>query len=141
MEGGSLEARLANTKMPVLQWRQRVQILLHAARGLVYMHSLSPCVVHRDVKCANVLLTAARGDEELLAKVSDFGTVRMNMKQQEGLLRTSQCTHASTENICGTQPYVSILGAVLFDRPSLTINPTPLDASRVSFTRTSEYPH
>ena len=34
-------------------------------------------------------------------------TVRVNTEQQEGVLRTSQRTHASTRQVCGTHPYVS----------------------------------
>jgi hypothetical protein len=75
MNGGALDTRLTNKALPVLQWRDRAHILLHVARGLVYMHSLNPPVTHRDVKCANVLLqyTDGAGSETLLAKVSDFG--------------------------------------------------------------------
>ena len=34
-------------------------------------------------------------------------TVRVNTEQQDGVLRTSQRTHASTRQVCGTHPYVS----------------------------------
>jgi serine/threonine protein kinase len=41
------------------------------------MHSLNPPVVHRDVKCGNVLLQTVKNtasqEETLVAKVSDFG--------------------------------------------------------------------
>ena len=76
MGEGALDDRLTNKELPVLQWRQRARILLHVARGLVCMHSLRPPVVHRDVKCGNVLLAVDKdADEEtrLIAKVSDFG--------------------------------------------------------------------
>jgi serine/threonine protein kinase len=56
MDGGALDDRLKNNSLPVLQWQERARILLHIARGLVYMHSLNPPVVHRDVKTGNVLL-------------------------------------------------------------------------------------
>ena len=66
----------------------------------VHACTLISCVcarAYRDVKCANVLLTVnrkgSRGGGEgdgppLLAKVSDFGTVRVNIEQQAG---TSPC--------------------------------------------------
>ena len=75
MAEGTLDARLANLELPVLQWVDRTRILLHVARGLVYLHSLSPPVVHRDIQCRNVLLHHAEPDQSVLtAKVSiDFG--------------------------------------------------------------------
>jgi Serine/threonine protein kinase len=105
MDGGALEDRLMNTDLPVLQWEDRARILLHIARGLVYMHSLDPPVIHRDVKTANVLLQHGK-DGAVVAKVSDFGTARVNKEQQEGLLRTSIKTHASTKQKCGTGPFM-----------------------------------
>ena len=47
MNGGALDSRLANQLLPMLQWRDRARILLHVARGLVYMHNMNPPVVHR----------------------------------------------------------------------------------------------
>ena len=75
MAEGTLDLRLANLELPVLQWQDRARILLHVVRGLVYLHSLSPAVVHRDVQCRNVLLHHAEPDQSMLtAKLSiDFG--------------------------------------------------------------------
>jgi hypothetical protein len=47
MEGGALDNRLV--AHPPLGWQQRVSIALDTCRGLVYMHSLSPPMIHRDV--------------------------------------------------------------------------------------------
>ena len=105
MNGGALDARLF--EQPVLQWHERVRILLGMARGLTYMHAQKPPVIHRDVKCANVLLHY-KSNGELIAKISDFGTVRVNREQEEkeGILRTSNLTHVSTERACGTRPFM-----------------------------------
>ena len=70
MEEGALDQRLC--KRPALPWHDRARILLHVARGLVFMHQLNPPIIHRDVKCANVLL-AYSSNSKLVAKVSDFG--------------------------------------------------------------------
>ena len=68
---------------------------------------------YRDVKCGNVLLqladggqALADGGQALVAKVSDFGTVRINTEQDKAVMRTSQRTHASTGQVCGTGPYM-----------------------------------
>ncbi|GLT73855.1 hypothetical protein SLA2020_456870 [Shorea laevis] len=53
---------------PVLDWMQRVQIAVNAARGLEYLHEkVQPSVIHRDVRSSNVLLF-----EDFKAKIADF---------------------------------------------------------------------
>jgi hypothetical protein len=47
MEGGALDNRLV--AQPRLGWQQRVLVALDTCRGLVYLHSLSPPMIHRDV--------------------------------------------------------------------------------------------
>ena len=73
------------------------------------MHSLQSPVIHRDVKGGNVLLHD-EGDGNLIAKVSDFGTVRVNEEQnlvspEKGILKTSKPTHINTDSMPGTKPY------------------------------------
>lgn len=42
-----------------LTWHRRLGMALDAARGLLYLHTLQPPVVHRDVKSPNLLVDAA----------------------------------------------------------------------------------
>ncbi|XP_022718983.1 cysteine-rich receptor-like protein kinase 4 [Durio zibethinus] len=57
----------------VLTWERRVKILRDCALGLRYLHNyIDGCIVHRDIKLTNILLT-----EDLEPKLSDFGLARM----------------------------------------------------------------
>ncbi|XP_047310787.1 proline-rich receptor-like protein kinase PERK3 isoform X2 [Impatiens glandulifera] len=51
-----------------IEFKKRLSIALGAAKGLAHLHSLSPRLLHKDFKTANVLV-----DENFVAKVADFG--------------------------------------------------------------------
>eukprot|EP01018_Ginkgo_biloba_P031090 Gb_25852 [translate_table: standard] len=55
-----------------LDFRQRLSIAVGAAKGLEYLHGLTPLLVHKDFKTSNVLV-----DENFIAKVTDFGLTRL----------------------------------------------------------------
>ena len=52
-----------------LDWTARFNIILGIARALAYLHEeVTPPIIHRDVKAANILL-----DRDLNPKIGDFG--------------------------------------------------------------------
>ncbi|KAF1334853.1 Tkl protein kinase, partial [Globisporangium splendens] len=74
MDRGDLRAVLRGFKLRNCQltWENhKTRIALHIAEALTYLHSLSPKVIHRDLKSKNVLLNS-----DLDAKLSDFGISR-----------------------------------------------------------------
>ncbi|KAM0066093.1 putative protein kinase RLK-Pelle-CrRLK1L-1 family [Helianthus debilis subsp. tardiflorus] len=69
MPHGTLDDHLHNGSH--LSWLQRLNICIGASRGLHYLHTgtgIESGVIHRDVKCSNILL-----HESWAAKIADFG--------------------------------------------------------------------
>uniref|UniRef100_M4BAR6 Protein kinase domain-containing protein n=1 Tax=Hyaloperonospora arabidopsidis (strain Emoy2) TaxID=559515 RepID=M4BAR6_HYAAE len=55
-----------------LKWSLRIRLALGAARGLLYLHSADPPLVHGQLKSTNILV-----DDSWNAKLADFGTRRV----------------------------------------------------------------
>ena len=69
-----------NTPVPpkgTWPWQLVKRVACGAARGMAYLHSGSPPVLHRDLKSANLLL-----DESYTTKVCDFGLSRLKAKER-----------------------------------------------------------
>jgi len=83
-EMGSLWTLLHFTKTE-LPWKLRKQIALDIARSVNYLHCFPTPLLHRDLKSLNVLL-----DNNLTAKLADFGWARMKETVMTGKIGTYQ---------------------------------------------------
>ena len=69
--------------IPGLPLAIKRSLLADVIRGLLYLHTRHPPVIHRDLSCRNVLLTSS-----LVAKISDLGNARIVNLRPGQLART-----------------------------------------------------
>ena len=81
-DSGNLFELLHHYSNYELTWDERKRIALEIARGMNYLHSFQPPIVHRDLKTMNILL-----DKNLQVKIADFGSSKfldVSMSKQKG---------------------------------------------------------
>lgn len=81
---GSLWSVLQNHDIN-LNWEDRRKIALDTAKGVFYLHSFKPPILHRDLKSLNLLL-----DDSFRTKLIDFGWTRKLDKIMTGKIGTYQ---------------------------------------------------
>lgn len=71
IENGSLREYLTNPGVPRTWHAEKLEIAIDIADSLVYLHSLTPPVLHRDVRSSNVLLT-----NDMRGRLTSFGSAK-----------------------------------------------------------------
>ena len=84
---GGKPARAANSAPSA---GQRRRVVLQIAEAMLYLHSRTPLVLHRDLKPGNVLL-----DDRLNAQVCDFGLSRF-LRSDDSRMDTDTCINVGT---------------------------------------------
>ncbi|XP_071689777.1 uncharacterized protein [Rutidosis leptorrhynchoides] len=84
-------------KLSKLSWKQRLRMCLDIAYGLNYLHTPNgdkKCIIHRDIKSANILL-----GENLEVKIADFGLSIFHPKNHPS-------STINTKHVAGTLTYI-----------------------------------
>lgn len=136
MQHGALTGVLRNSDVSLSQ-RQRVLFCLDAAKGLEFLHSLTPPRIHRDIKSNNLLLS-----EHWILKVADFGSARL-VKSRGFSQQISKRRRSTPFEVFGSEARKPLLkadedmsgnvGAVLWRAPEILSGEpygTPVDVYR-----------
>eukprot|EP01117_Protostelium_nocturnum_P007651 TRINITY_DN2744_c0_g1_i3.p1 TRINITY_DN2744_c0_g1~~TRINITY_DN2744_c0_g1_i3.p1 ORF type:complete len:746 (+),score=216.81 TRINITY_DN2744_c0_g1_i3:138-2240(+) len=89
IERGSLSDVLRDSSV-TLDWRIMLKMASDAAKGMNYLHTYSPPIIHRDLKSQNLLV-----DKDFNVKVTDFGLAKWNDGED------------NSKTFCGTLPWTA----------------------------------
>ncbi|KDO25159.1 TKL protein kinase [Saprolegnia parasitica CBS 223.65] len=76
MNRGNLQDYLARHSPTTYPWAAKLEAIVSIVRGLIYLHTLDPPIIHRDLRSRNVLLDSEKG-----TKINDFGSSRETSEQ------------------------------------------------------------
>lgn len=93
---GSLADMLLDPQVEIT-YPRKVQALLDAAYGMLYLHQSNPTILHRDLKSDNLLVSA-----DWTVKVADFGLTRF-MSTGKAMTQVGTPMWMAPEVICGSQ--------------------------------------
>jgi hypothetical protein len=100
MENGDLRSFLLRPDVPHRWTPEKLQLAIDMVEALVYVHSFSPPLVHRDLKSRNVLVSS-----ELRAKLTDFGVSRFRSSDSTMTMGVGTSRWLAPEVISGATDY------------------------------------
>ena len=90
MERMDIDLEKALTKHPNIPLSTKLHLLLNVSYGLLYLHSQTPPIIHRDLTAPNVLLSA----DLSWAKIADLGVSKILDVDPQELARQTKCPGA-----------------------------------------------
>ncbi|CAG8621824.1 5611_t:CDS:10 [Paraglomus brasilianum] len=84
MTSGTLREYIRKLSLPnmkiVKRWSRQI------LKGLIYLHSHDPPIIHRDIKCDNIFINGAHGE----VKIGDMGTAKMKLGKKYTVIGTPE---------------------------------------------------
>ncbi|KAI9106273.1 kinase-like domain-containing protein [Phlyctochytrium arcticum] len=84
MTSGTLREYIRKLQIPnlkiVKRWARQI------LKGLSYLHSHDPPIIHRDIKCDNIFINGAHGE----VKIGDMGTAKMKLGKKYTVIGTPE---------------------------------------------------
>ncbi|KAL7612353.1 hypothetical protein Lser_V15G05893 [Lactuca serriola] len=131
MPQGSLDRFLWGEKRGTLNWKQRFDIMVGIARGLVHLHEeFHVKIIHRDIKSNNILL-----DDNFQPKIADFGLARDQPEDQShvstlfagtlGYTAPEYATHGQLSDKVDTYSFGIVALEIISGRRGTAVNLDP----------------
>lgn len=104
--GETLFRLLHERKDVLLTFKQQLKLLQDIAQGMNYLHSLSPPIIHRDLKSLNLLLSepVLGPSDPILLKITDFG-VSKSLSAPELMTGQMGTCHWMAPEVLSSLPY------------------------------------
>ncbi|ORX95084.1 kinase-like protein [Basidiobolus meristosporus CBS 931.73] len=84
MTSGTLREYIPKLDLPnikvVKRWSRQI------LKGLAYLHTHDPPIIHRDIKCDNIFINGAQGE----VKIGDMGTAKMKLGKKYTIIGTPE---------------------------------------------------
>jgi len=103
-----------------LEWETRYKIAVGSAQGLAYLHhDCAPVILHRDVKCNNILL-----DSKFEAYLADFGLAKMmnSPNYRHAMSRVAGSYGYIAPGNFNTNPHIEVPSRILVNLPGACTN-------------------
>lgn len=76
-------------KVEMIRWRVVKRWARQILRGMHYLHSQDPPIIHRDLKCDNIFINGAAGD----IRIGDLGLSTSNTRSEKVSVRNKNKKH------------------------------------------------
>jgi serine/threonine protein kinase len=92
MTSGTLREYIKKLQIPNLRIVKRYFYILNKRwsrqilKGLAYLHSHAPPIIHRDIKCDNIFINGAHGE----VKIGDMGSAKMKRGKKYTVIGTPE---------------------------------------------------
>lgn len=113
LECGDLFTLLHEKKEQKITTTYSLRIAFDVARGLQFLHSLDPPLLHRDLKTPNVMLASSDARDPAVAKIADFGLTKELLTET---LRGETASNREVTNPTWLAP--EVLAAKNYGKPS-----------------------